>query len=257
MNDPVIIIGVGEIGGVLAKGFLRAGHPVYPVTRDMNLATQTLQTPEPALVVVAVGEQALHPVLETLPPQWRQRCLLLQNELLPENWLRHDIDQPTVMSVWFEKKPGKDVKQIIPTPVYGPEADITINALKAAGIKAVRLGSSEALLFELVLKNLYILTTNICGLEVGGDVGALRRLHPDLLNKVAYEVLLLQEALTGQPLHRNDLLAAMQTAFTGDPTHQCQGRSAAKRLQRVVELGNKLKLNLPLMNELATRHLQS
>jgi len=49
MNDPVIIIGVGEIGGVLAKGFLRAGHPVYPVTRDMNLAKQTLQHLNPHL----------------------------------------------------------------------------------------------------------------------------------------------------------------------------------------------------------------
>lgn len=257
MNDPVTIIGIGEIGGVLAKGFLRAGHPVYPITRDMSLTAQSLQTLEPAFVVVAVGEQALNSVLETMPSPWRQHCLLLQNELLPENWLRHDIFNPTVMSVWFEKKPGKDVKQIVPTPVYGPEADIIINALSAVGIQTIRLDSADALLFELVLKNLYILTTNICGLEVGGDVSTLARLHPDLLNKVANEVLILQEALTGKPLNRADLLAAMQTAFSGDPTHQCQGRSAVKRLQRVIELGNNLGLNLPIMNELATRSLQS
>jgi prephenate dehydrogenase len=30
MNQTVVIIGIGEMGGVFAKGFLRSGYPVYP-----------------------------------------------------------------------------------------------------------------------------------------------------------------------------------------------------------------------------------
>ncbi len=34
MNAPVVLIGVGEMGGVFARGLLRLGHPVYPVPRE-------------------------------------------------------------------------------------------------------------------------------------------------------------------------------------------------------------------------------
>jgi len=33
MNPPIVIIGIGELGGVFARAFLYAGYPVYPVTR--------------------------------------------------------------------------------------------------------------------------------------------------------------------------------------------------------------------------------
>ena len=33
MKSPVVLIGIGEMGGVFARGFLRAGYPVYPATR--------------------------------------------------------------------------------------------------------------------------------------------------------------------------------------------------------------------------------
>lgn len=255
MNDPIILIGIGEIGGVLARGFLRTGHPVYPILRDTDLELASHQTPNPALAIVAVGEQALYPVLEHLPPQWRQHCLLLQNELLPADWLRHKITSPTVMTVWFEKKPGQDVKQIVPTPVFGPEAPLVINALAAVGIDTVHLTSAESLLFELIRKNLYILTTNLCGLEVGGNVETLVRDHGALVHAVASEVLDLQQALTEQPLDREALMLAMYTAFAGDPAHRCQGRSAADRLRRAIDLGNGFGLNLPKLRELAARHL--
>ena len=38
MKSPVVLIGIGEMGGVFARGFLRAGYPVYPVTRQTDLA---------------------------------------------------------------------------------------------------------------------------------------------------------------------------------------------------------------------------
>ena len=55
MKQPVVLIGVGEMGGVFARGLLRLGHPVYPVTRDTDISALASQLPEPAMVLVAVG----------------------------------------------------------------------------------------------------------------------------------------------------------------------------------------------------------
>ncbi len=33
MHKPVVIVGLGEMGSVFARGFLRAGYPVVPVVR--------------------------------------------------------------------------------------------------------------------------------------------------------------------------------------------------------------------------------
>jgi hypothetical protein len=38
---------------------------------------------------------------------------MMQNELLPRDWAIHDFIDPTVISVWFEKKKGMDSKVLI------------------------------------------------------------------------------------------------------------------------------------------------
>lgn len=37
MKPPVVVIGIGEMGGVFARGYLKNGHPVYPVTRGSDM----------------------------------------------------------------------------------------------------------------------------------------------------------------------------------------------------------------------------
>ncbi len=92
------------------------------------------------------------------------------------------------------------------------------------------------MLFELVRKNMYIVTSNICGLETGGTVSELWSDHADLMNRVFDNVLDIQQALTGQSFDRDALLGAVLKAFDGDPAHQCMGRSAPQRLQRALAL---------------------
>ncbi|MBD3670511.1 MAG: hypothetical protein HUJ29_07025, partial [Gammaproteobacteria bacterium] len=91
MLDPIVVIGIGEMGGVFTRGLLRLGHPVYPVKRQTDMEELARTITEPALVLVAVGENDLHPTLERIPAQWRNRLGLLQNELLPRDWQAHDI----------------------------------------------------------------------------------------------------------------------------------------------------------------------
>ena len=107
------------------------------------------------------------------------------------------------------------------------------------------------MLFELVLKNLYILTTNIAGLRSGGTVDELWRHHQPLARAVAADVIDLQEALTGQRFDREALIEGMLEAFDGDPQHRCMGRSAPARLERALAHADRLGLAVPTLREIA------
>lgn len=251
MNKPVVIIGVGEMGGVFARGFLRLGYPVYPVTRNMDMDQCAKDIPDPEMVLLAVAENDLHPVLEKIPAAWRNRLALLQNELLPHDWQQYDLDNPTVISVWFEKKKGQDAKVIIPSPVYGPKSQLITDALNAIDIPCNLLADEDQLLFELVVKNVYILTTNISGLETGGTVGELWEHHRKVADAVSREVIEIQQALTGREFDADKLIAAMVKAFEGDLEHKCMGRSAPSRLQRALDQAKKFGVSVEKMIDIS------
>jgi len=249
-KQPIIIVGMGEMAGVFARGFLRSGYPVYPVTRDMDMQQQADSIESPELVLIAVAEKDIQAVLKSIPEQWKDKLVLLQNELLPNDWQQHQLT-PTVISVWFEKKKGQDAKVLIPSPAYGTKADILVNALASIDIAARALSSEAELLFELVVKNVYILTTNIAGLKTGGTVSELWSKHQDVARNVAAEIILLQEKLTGENFDSEKLIEAMLVAFNGDPDHGCMGRSAPARLERALMLAKQHHLNLATLEEIA------
>ena len=252
LRDPVVIVGIGELGSVFAGGFLRLGHPVVPVLRGTSMSDVGRRAAEPALVLVAVGETDLDPALSALPPVYRDRVALLQNELLPGDWQRHAIDDPTVVVVWFEKKPKRPVTSLLPSAVFGPGAELVESALERVGLPTRRLASREALLLELVRKNLYILTINLAGLRTGGTVRDLRERHPQLLEQVTDEVLALQQALVGVELPKDRLLEDLAAAFDADPDHVATGRSAPQRLARALGHARRLGLSLPVLEGLAS-----
>ena len=250
MKQPVVVIGLGEMGSVFARGLLRSGHPVYPVTRSMDMEKEANSIPDPALVLVAVAENDLHPVLEKIPTPWRSKLVLLQNELLPRDWQQHQLENTTVISVWFEKKKGQDAKVIIPSPIFGPYANVVSEALASIDIPAAILSDAASLEFELVLKNVYILTTNIAGLVTGGTVGELWQSHQDIARTVASDVMDLQESLTGNKYEREALINGMVNAFEGDLEHKCMGRSAPARLDRALTLANEASLAVSKLKEI-------
>ena len=251
MKYPVIIIGLGEMGGVFARGFLRSGHPVFPVTRKTDSEALAAELRMPELVLVAVAENDLHAVLKDIPERWRDRLVLLQNELLPGDWEQYGYSNPTVISVWFEKKKGQDAKAIIPSPVFGPKANLLADALGNIDIPTAILDDADQLLFELVRKNVYILTTNIAGLKTGGTVGELWSQHQDVASDVANEVITLQEKLTGRSFDREALIESMVAAFSGDTEHKCMGRSAPVRLKRALELAERYAVEVPMLSWIA------
>ena len=253
-KKPAVVIGIGEMGSVFARGLLRLGHPVYPVNRDTDMKGLAGELPKPKLVVVATAEDELAPVLRDIPKKWRDRLVLLQNELLPDDYA--DLPNATVISVWFEKKKGQEVKVIVPSPAFGPRAALLARALSTLDIPVRQVDTPREMLFELVVKNLYILVSNIAGLRTGGTVAELWAGHQDLARSVAKDVIALQEGLTGSRFNNDALIAAMVKAFEGDPDHNCMGRSAPARLDRALAHADRLGIGAPTLRAIADDRTQ-
>lgn len=253
MKKPVVLIGVGEMGGVFARGLLRLGHAVFPLSRAMDINNAAEEITEPEAVIVAVAEKDIQAVLKDIPDVWRDRLVLLQNELLPRDWLQHGLENTTVISVWFEKKPGQDFKVLIPSPVYGPHAQLIADALATLSIPTSVLTTAKELEVELLIKNVYILTTNIAGLVTGGTVSELWSQNASLARAVATDVMSIQSVLVDHELDDAQLIAGMLTAFDGDPDHNCMGRSAPARLERALQQADEAGLAIPKLREIHTQ----
>jgi ketopantoate reductase len=255
MKDPIIVIGLGELGSVFARGFLRLGYPVQGITRQMDKQAVAEQIPNPNAVMVSVGEADIVEVLATLPKQWADKTILIQNELLPRDWIAAEIQSPTVVSVWFEKKRGMDSKVVLPSPVYGPKSKLVFEALAQLDLPSFILDSEAELNYELVRKNLYILTTNIAGLEVGGNVAELAENHAEVMQAVANDVLDIQDWLTNSNNDRSHLMKGLQEAFNGDLEHGCMGRSAPARLKRALGFAEQASLEVSTLKRIAKSRL--
>lgn len=252
LKRPVVVVGLGELGGVFARGFLKCGHPVFPVTREVVAAEVVRHVPSPELVLMAVGESQLAELKPTLPASWQGRLALVQNELLPAQYERWP-DKPTVAVVWFEKKPGIEAKVVLPTVVGGPQAELLHRALTALSIDATVAATEAELLAAMVEKNVYILTTNIAGLVTDVSASELWEQHHSLVERVAQEVIAIQAALSGAPLDPPELLAKLKTAIFADPSHRCRGRSAPARLSRARQHAESLGLRTPELDAIASR----
>ena len=255
MKSPIVIIGIGELGGIFAKAFLKSGHPVYPVTRNLRMPDVAREVADPQLAMVAVAETNFHEVMADIPHQWRNKLVLIQNELLPHDWKHYDIELPTVMSVWFEKKKGMDYNPLLPSPVYGPEAELIAESLAGIDIPCNVLRTEDELLFELVLKNVFVFTINIAGLmlEEGATTSTLWQQHQQLALDVAGDVIDLQELATGQAFSRHQLTQGLMAGIDGDPTHICKGRSAPARLQRALKMADEADLKIPTIRDIHRR----
>lgn len=249
--SEAVVVGLGQLGRVFAGGLLRAGCSVIPVNRGDDMAARAKTHPAPELVLIAVAENDLHAVLKVLPDIWKPRAALVQNELLPRDWLAHGYTDPTVISVWFEKKKGTDARPLIASPVAGTGATLLCRALASVELPCREVALGDELLFELVRKNVYILTTNIAGLKTGGTVSQLWAQHGAFARQVANEVMDIQDALTGFAHDREKLITGMLEAFDGDPDHGCTGRSAPARLARAITHADELGLAVPTLRALA------
>ncbi len=128
-----------------------------------------------------------------------------------------------------------------------------VQALRSLDIPCQALDSESELVFELVRKNVYILTINIAGLVTGGTVGKVWQQHRVLAQQVAEEIIEIQAWLMGAALAQTRLIAGMLEAFAADPGHRCSGRSAPARLVRALRDADAAGLTVPTLRTIAAR----
>jgi len=240
-----VVIGLGQLGRTLAEGLVVDGWTVTGVRRDQSAAE--LATPE--LAVVATGEDDLGPVLAGLPGSWRTgHVLLLQNELLPPQWEVHGIIDPTVLIVWFSRKPGELIRELRPSVAFGPHADDAARALAAVGLHTTIAPSYEALLAELVEKNTYIWAMNLAALLISEPttsrvLGSQRATFEEL----AREAIAVQEAAIGaRVVDAPAVIEAVAATLAAEGERRLGGRSAARRAERLSALARTLGVDAPL-----------
>jgi len=250
LKAPVAVVGLGELGQVLATGFLKIGHPVYPLIRGSSLADLTTLSVDPFLIIVAVGEKDLDGILMTLPETFRDRIVLLQNNLLEPDWLIHRILLPTILVAWLDKKPGRPSVSVLPNKVFGPHRELVAEALNALNIVSQSC-PIEDLNRALVSKILYIHTINIAGLRVKGTVGELWHHHRALAEGVADEILQILSARLGCKLDKHQMIQDMLEGFSGDWNHLCLGRSAPQRLANALSYADRFALSTPMLRDIA------
>jgi hypothetical protein len=265
--QPVLVVGLGQLGCLFSEGFLRLGHPVIPVLRGDSLP-ELYGKHSPCAILVATGEDDLPPVLQGLPPEAKNRVTLIQNELRPAQWLEHQVN-PTVAVVWFEKRKGKAPHVVLPSVLSGEMAPWMTRCFAKLDLPCRTVSTMNELYHELVFKNLYILGLNLAGLgKVDGispqQARDLVSSHQDLFSNLLTEILalefaLLQEAVLLYPsaglgevhLDKEKLYQDLLSAIQADPDHNCAGRSARRRLARALEHARRLSLPVPLLESLA------
>jgi len=254
-DTPAVIVGMGEMGGSFAKGLLRLGHAVVPMLRGTPVADVANRYPEPLLALVTVGEADLDSTLAALPAAWKPNTGLIQNELLPRDWLARAVVNPTVAVVWFEKKPRRTETPILPTPIAGRHAAMLVDALAAIDVPALVVTDEADLLYELVRKNVYIIAMNVGGLVSGGTTSDLWYNHRALAEEVARDVISVQEWLTGSSLNTDRYLSGLVEAIDARPDIGATGRSAPARLARAISHADHAGLAVPRLRRIAAKVL--
>lgn len=249
-GTTVVIIGMGELGTLFASGFLKLGFLVAPVTRRVDLAAVDDTIKQPFLCLIATDIGDLGPVFDWLPESWKDRLVLLQNELLPSHWEgRHIKQQPSVVTVWLEKKKDSVVKKRdgLPEVVFSPIPAIgeaLCAALLALDIPCKRVDSFDLMLHCMVMKNLFNCTMNVGGLLLDGD-GERKATFSQLLAdekaiaRVLADAATIQEVALGVEkatiVKPRELLPSVKECMSRMPTQICQGRFSKLRTKRAYE----------------------
>ena len=77
MSKSIVVVGLGEMGSVFARGFLRLAYTVHPVIRGVEMQTVADEIADPELVLIAVGEADLAQQLAKVPDAWKDKLVLL------------------------------------------------------------------------------------------------------------------------------------------------------------------------------------
>jgi hypothetical protein len=251
----IVVIGMGQLGSLLAGGWRARGRSVRGVRRAEPPGSIEAGA---LLTLIAVAEDDLASALARVSPPPRHRVALLQNELVRPAFVELGLVRPTVAVVWFERKGGGAPRVLLPSLVAGPSAEVLLEAFEGADVPAERVDDGPALDAALAAKNLYILLGNLAGLEASEPLtmGRLLGERSGSALELAREIFRVEQAragVAGSALDFDAALAVVEAATRADPEHGCRGRSAEARLARTAARAARLGVRAPRIEALARR----
>jgi len=240
----LVVYGLGELGQLYGAAALRAGLRVTPITRtsDPRAVLHALAPDVP--ILVAVGEAALDPVLESIPSARRDAVILLQNELFPPAWRRHGVT-PTVFVPWLLKKRGTALLVARPTPVYGPHAALVRTLHEVLGLPATTLDTEPQLHQALVEKYAFILAINALGVLRDRTLALWLQEDPVRVQALASEAAALGAALCESAIDRARAAVVVEEGMRALGTMSARGRTASERLARALAHAQRLGIATP------------
>lgn len=243
----LVVIGIGELGKLFGAAALRAGIRVTPITRQMSIE-RSLQGCDPGTpILVAVGEQALGPVLDGLPRAHRSSLILLQNELFPSAW--RGLEMPTVLIPWVLQKRGLPTQVAAPSPYFGKHAALLRELLEHVPISGHELVEQHALMQALVDKYTFILTINTLGVLVDRSLGRWLEEDAPLVASVCAEASELGAALCGTQVDHTQCLTITKQAMLALATVPARGRTALDRVTRAHHHAQRLGIDSPILKQ--------
>jgi hypothetical protein len=243
MRD-LVVYGLGELGQLYGAAALRAGYRVTPITRhdDPRRVLDGLLADVP--ILVAVGEAALDPVLTVLGKARGNAAILLQNELFPSAWRKHDIE-PTVFVPWLLKKRGTPLLVARACPVFGAQTELVRDLHQALDLPCEALPNEHALYQALVEKYAFILTINALGLLRDRTLGMWLQEDPSRVAGLSRETAQLGAVLCESEVDLERCQQAVLEGMRALHNVAARGRSAEERVTRALAEGQRIGLELP------------
>jgi len=240
----LVVYGVGELGKLFGAAALRAGIRVTPITRGSDAAEILANVDEDTPVLVAVGERELDSVLSKLPARHRLDIILLQNELFPGSWQKHDLS-PSVLVPWVLQKRGLPTQVAGPSPYFGRHATLLGELLRELGLPGQHLTDERALMQALVNKYTFILTINTLGVLVDRTLGLWLQEDATLIWDICGEATRLGEALAGAQVDAEQARLATELGMRALSNVPARGRTARERVGRAIAYATRLGILVP------------
>lgn len=138
MDEQIVIVGMGEVGRRLAHGADVARLAYWPVTREAG--QQWLSEPKGVPLLIAVRENDLPSVLAQVPPERGSDLIFVQNGFVDE--LIAPYPDATRAVLWFTAK-ASFFADLLPSPVYGPRAELARKLISGSGASAEVLADQD------------------------------------------------------------------------------------------------------------------
>lgn len=240
----LVVYGVGELGKLFGAAALRAGIRVTPITRQANAREILDDVAEGTAKLIAVGESELDGVLSGLPARHRTDIILLQNELFPGSWSKHDLE-PTVLVPWVLQKRGLATQAAGPSFFFGPQAQLLAELLAVLELPAQPLVDTQALQQALVDKYTFILTINALGLLVDRTLGLWLQEDSTRVWDICREATELGARLCDAHVVAEQARLATEQGMRALSAVPARGRTARDRVERAVAHATRLEQLVP------------